>query len=87
KYDNHIPRAGRQLIYQTLAEKDVDFSWIELPAQHAFIRDESSKGRYDPPLAKVCFELLLELFHRKLDLDLGPRAGSAGGPPKEEGKL
>ncbi|KAI9310401.1 Alpha/Beta hydrolase protein [Zopfochytrium polystomum] len=79
KHDNHIPQHGRQLIYQTLASAGADFGWVELPAQHAFIRDELSKGRYDPPLAKICFEVLLELFHRKLDLDLGAAAVAAAG--------
>jgi len=37
-----------------------------------FIRDESSKGRYDPAITKVCFEILLELFGRTLKSDLGP---------------
>ena len=41
----------------------------------AFIRDELSKGRYDPAISKICFEMLLELFGRTLKLDLGPRAG------------
>jgi hypothetical protein len=41
----------------------------------AFIRDESSKGRYDPGLTKICFEMLLELFNRTLRSDLGPRVG------------
>lgn len=41
----------------------------------AFIRDELSKGRYDPAISKICFEMLLELFNRALKLDLGPRAG------------
>ena len=40
----------------------------------AFIRDELSKGRYDPAVAKICFEMLLELFERTLKIDLGPRA-------------
>lgn len=40
----------------------------------AFIRDELSKGRYDPHISKVCFEMLLELFSRTLRSDLGPRA-------------
>ncbi|KAJ3140353.1 hypothetical protein HK100_010250 [Physocladia obscura] len=71
KFDNHVPVAGRQLIYKTLLEKGVDFGWIELPAQHAFIRDELSKGRYDPPLTKICFEVLLEVFQRRLVLGLG----------------
>jgi len=38
----------------------------------AFIRDELSKGRYDPAISKICFEILLELFGRTLKLDLGP---------------
>ena len=41
----------------------------------AFIRDELSKGRYDPAISKICFEMLLELFERTLKLDLGQRAG------------
>lgn len=41
----------------------------------AFIRDELSKGRYDPYVSKICFEMLLELFSRTLRSDLGPRAG------------
>ena len=32
-----------------------------------------SKGRYDPAISKICFELLLELFGRTLKADLGPR--------------
>ena len=41
----------------------------------AFIRDELSKGRYDPAISKICFEMLLELFGRTLNSNLGPRAG------------
>ena len=41
----------------------------------AFIRDESSKGRYDPAVAGICFQMLLELFGRVLATELGPRAG------------
>ena len=39
----------------------------------AFIRDESSKGRYDPAITAVCFEMMMELFERVLKLDLGER--------------
>ncbi|KAJ3413773.1 hypothetical protein HDV05_007593 [Chytridiales sp. JEL 0842] len=80
KHDNHVPPEGRKLIYNTLQQHHVDFGWVELPAQHAFIRDELSKGRYDPPLTKICFEVLLELFQRKLVLEWGPRA-VINGPP------
>ena len=41
----------------------------------AFVRDELSKGRYDPAISKICFEMLLELFGRTLKSDLGPRDG------------
>lgn len=41
----------------------------------AFIRDELSKGRYDPAITKICFEILLELFGRTLKLDLGAHDG------------
>jgi dienelactone hydrolase len=74
--DNHVPPAGRDKIRLTLREKGVVFSWYEVAwAQHAFIRDELSKGRYDPAVSKVCFELLLELFGRTLKIDCGERSG------------
>ncbi|KAF9430018.1 hypothetical protein BGZ94_008678 [Podila epigama] len=75
KQDNHVPRAGRDLIRKTLEDADVTTTFLEVQAQHAFIRDELSKGRYDAAIAKVCFELLLELFHRNLHLNLGARKG------------
>ena len=74
KQDTHIPQEGRLKIYTNLVEKNVLFSWCEFQAQHAFIIDESSKGRYlllmryDPALAENCFHLLKELFFRRLYL-------------------
>ncbi|KAB8356524.1 hypothetical protein FH972_024107 [Carpinus fangiana] len=76
KADNHVPPAGRDLIRQTLHDKGVNFSFFEIAgAQHAFIRDELSKGRYDAAVAGVCFQMLLELFDRQLKTDLGPATG------------
>jgi carboxymethylenebutenolidase len=75
KQDTHIPTKGRQLIYQTLTDAGVNFTWCEYNAQHAFIRDESSKGRYDPALARVCFASLLELFTRRMCTEWGPKLG------------
>ncbi|KAJ5518486.1 C-24(28) sterol reductase [Penicillium expansum] len=76
KNDNHVPPEGRDLIRKTLHEKGVLFGFYEVAwAQHAFIRDELSKGRYDPAITKVCFEMLLELFGRTLKLDLGDHDG------------
>jgi len=74
--DNHVPAEGRDLIRKTLRDKGVEFSWYEVAgAQHAFIRDELSKGRYDPAISKICFEILLELFGRILKIDLGSHDG------------
>ncbi|KAF2106431.1 Alpha/Beta hydrolase protein [Lophiotrema nucula] len=76
KMDNHVPPAGRDLIRKTLHEAGVTSSFYEVAwAQHAFIRDELSKGRYDPAIAGICFEMLKELFNRTLRSDLGPRSG------------
>lgn len=76
KMDNHVPPEGRDLIRKTLHDAGVNFSFYEPAwAQHAFIRDESSKGRYDAALTGICFEMLKELFNRTLRSDLGPRAG------------
>ncbi|KAK5462496.1 hypothetical protein LTS15_002208 [Exophiala xenobiotica] len=76
KSDNHVPPEGRDLIRRTLHEVGADFSFYEVfGAQHAFIRDELSKGRYDPAISKVCFEMLLEVFERRLKLDLGEPSG------------
>jgi carboxymethylenebutenolidase len=68
KQDTHIPVDGRLKINARLIEVGAVFSWCEFQAQHAFIRDESSKGRYDPALAEQCFQLLKALFFRKLYL-------------------
>ncbi|QIW98582.1 hypothetical protein AMS68_004100 [Peltaster fructicola] len=71
--DNHVPPEGRDLIRKTLHETGITFSFYEVAwAQHAFIRDELSKGRYDPAIAGICFQMLLELFGRTLNGDLGP---------------
>jgi len=76
--DNHVPFEGRTLIRQKLHENNVKHTLIEVhDAQHAFVRDESSKGRYDPAVTKNCMEWLFELFNRKLKLEYG----DAGEPP------
>lgn len=75
--DTHVPDTGRDLIRQKMRDAGVVFSWHEFAwAQHAFIRDELSKGRYDPAITKACFEVLLELFGRTLKVDLGVKDGA-----------
>eukprot|EP00123_Amoebidium_parasiticum_P019947 comp38372_c0_seq1/m.47352 comp38372_c0_seq1/g.47352 ORF comp38372_c0_seq1/g.47352 comp38372_c0_seq1/m.47352 type:complete len:271 (-) comp38372_c0_seq1:155-967(-) len=84
KQDNHTPRAGIREIKDTLEDNNVDFAWCELNARHAFLRDESSKGRYDASLTRACQMLMLEVFHRRLTLgcpsskDFVAQSGAAG---------
>ncbi|HEY0267759.1 MAG TPA: dienelactone hydrolase family protein [Methyloradius sp.] len=64
KQDNHIPTEGRLKVYQKLTEQGLKFTWHELNAQHAFMRDEGE--RYDPQLAITGYQLALQLFGRTL---------------------
>lgn len=64
RQDPHVPLEGRNRIRARLEEANVNYTWHEVNAAHAFIRDEGP--RYDPVLALQCINLALELFHRKL---------------------
>ena len=64
RQDPHIPREGRTLIYNALSDAGVRFQWHEFNAAHAFMRDEGP--RYDPAAARICYDMVLELFHRRL---------------------
>lgn len=64
RQDPHIPLEGRNRIHARLEEAGVNFQWIEVNGQHAFLRDEGP--RYDPALARLCFDFAFELFHRRL---------------------
>jgi carboxymethylenebutenolidase len=66
RQDPHVPREGRQIVYNALADAGTNFTWHEFNGQHAFMRDEGY--RYDPELARICYDLTLVLFHRKLGL-------------------
>jgi len=81
KQDTHVPRAGRDLIRSTLEDANVTTTFLEVQAQHAFIRDESSKGRWDAALTRSLFSFMLEVFERTVGRDLGVRVG---GPSKIE---
>lgn len=52
--------------------------FFEVQAQHAFIRDELSKGRWDAALTRGLFGVMLEVFERTVARDLGPKEGVAG---------
>ncbi|HTD66693.1 MAG TPA: dienelactone hydrolase family protein [Candidatus Limnocylindria bacterium] len=78
RQDPHVPLDGRKKIYNALNEMNVNFTWHEFNGQHAFMRDEGH--RYDPALALLCYQMTLELFHRKLgegDLPAQKPAGPA----------
>lgn len=64
RQDPHIPREGRALIYNALSDAGAYFQWHEFNAAHAFMRDEGP--RYDPAAARICYDMTLELFHRRL---------------------
>jgi carboxymethylenebutenolidase len=64
RQDPHIPLEGRNLVHARLEEVGVRYQWIEVNGQHAFLRDEGP--RYDPALAKLCYEFVFDLLHRTL---------------------
>jgi carboxymethylenebutenolidase len=64
RQDPHIPAEGRRTLYEALAAAGISFTWHEFNGQHAFMRDEGP--RYDPALARICYDLVLELFQRRL---------------------
>jgi carboxymethylenebutenolidase len=64
RQDPHIPREGRALIYNALNDTGAYFQWHEFNNAHAFLRDEGPC--YDPAAARICYDMALELFTRKL---------------------
>ncbi|KAH8084046.1 putative Carboxymethylenebutenolidase [Filobasidium floriforme] len=78
KQDTHVPREGRDLVRKTLEDANVIFSLHEVQAQHAFIRDTSSKGRWDAALTRGLFGMMMEMFERCVARNLGRRVRSGG---------
>jgi carboxymethylenebutenolidase len=64
RQDPHIPLEGRVKVLARLNEVDVRFSWHEVNAAHAFMRDEGA--RYDPELAYQLYGVVFDFFHRRL---------------------
>ncbi|KAK0456518.1 dienelactone hydrolase [Armillaria borealis] len=73
KQDTHVPREGRDLIRKILDDANVTVSFIEVQAQHAFVRDEQSKGRWDAALTRSLFGFMMEVFERTVGRDFGPK--------------
>jgi carboxymethylenebutenolidase len=67
RQDPHVPLEGRNRIKARLEEVGTRFQWLEVNGAHAFMRDEGY--RYDPVLAYHCYELVLELLHRRLAIE------------------
>jgi carboxymethylenebutenolidase len=66
RQDPHVPREGRAVVYNALADADRNFQWHEFNAGHAFLRDEGP--RYNAATAQICYGMAFELFKRKLGL-------------------
>lgn len=64
RQDPHIPDAARATIYRALVDAGCLFTWHELNAQHAFMRDEGP--RYDAEAARLGLGIALDLFRRTL---------------------
>lgn len=64
RQDPHVPREGRARILEALNDAEVLFSWHELNAVHAFMRDEGP--RYDAEAARISMTIALSLFARTL---------------------
>ena len=64
KQDPHVSREGRELINKTMQDHNLNYTWHELNAQHAFMRDEGE--RYYPALAIHCYQMAIQMFNRCL---------------------
>ncbi|KAH8120352.1 dienelactone hydrolase [Phellopilus nigrolimitatus] len=78
KQDTHVPREGRDIIRKSLEDANVTASFLEVQAQHAFIRDDASKGRWDAALTRSLFSFMIEVFERTVGRELGPRIEQGG---------
>ena len=64
RQDPHVPFAGREHIRARLEEVGARYTWHELNAQHAFLRDEGP--RYDPALFLQAMTMTLDLYRRAM---------------------
>jgi carboxymethylenebutenolidase len=64
RQDPHNPREARRIVHEALDDADVLFAWHEFNGAHAFLRDEGP--RYNPSHARICMDMALELFGRRL---------------------
>jgi carboxymethylenebutenolidase len=60
--DPHVPKPARQAIHSALQASGVRHRYLELPGEHAFMRDEGA--RYDPEMADRVFVEAIALYRR-----------------------
>ncbi len=64
RQDPHVPAEGRSMIYQALTSAGVNFTWHEVNAAHAFLRDEGL--RFDSELFHQLLGMTVNFFRRAL---------------------
>lgn len=64
KQDPHVPVEARVKLYQHFQKVGLNFQWLEVNAQHAFMRDEGD--RYDSALALEMYNKAQQFFQRTL---------------------
>ena len=62
--DPHVPAPARNIIRSALQTSGVRHTYLELPGEHAFMRDEGA--RYDPAMADRVFADAIALYRRVL---------------------
>jgi carboxymethylenebutenolidase len=60
--DPHVPVTARKVIRSALESAGVRNTYLELPGEHAFMRDEGP--RYDPEMADRVFQEAIALYRR-----------------------
>lgn len=64
--DPHVPSDARRVIREALSASSVRHTYLELPGEHAFMRDEGP--RYDPAMADRVFTEAIALYDRLLQM-------------------
>jgi carboxymethylenebutenolidase len=62
--DPHVPESARNTLRSALQASGVRHAYLELPGEHAFMRDEGP--RYDPEMADRVFAEAITLYRRTL---------------------
>ena len=60
--DPHVPAPARRIVHSALQASGARHTYLELPGEHAFMRDEGA--RYDPALADRVFAEAIALYRR-----------------------